>query len=84
MRVVNYSEFRNNLAENLNVVSDDNEIVVVSRTGGRNVVIMSLDEYNSLQETLYLNSTTANRKRLEGSIIEMNKGKFVKHDLIEK
>jgi antitoxin YefM len=84
MRVVNYSEFRNNLAESLNVVNDDGDIVVVSRSKGRNVVVMSLDEYNSLQETLYLNSTTANRRRLEEAIKEMNKGKFVKHGLIEK
>ena len=78
MRVVNYTEFRNNLAESLNVVSDDSEIVVVARSKGKNVVVMSLDEYNSLQETMYLNSTTANRKLLEKAIKNMNDGKFIK------
>jgi antitoxin YefM len=84
MRVVNYSEFRNNLAENLNVVNDDGDIVVVSRSKGKNVVVMSLEEYNSIQETLHLTSTKANTKRLEQAVEQMKKGKFQKHKLIEK
>lgn len=84
MRVVNYSEFRNNLAEHLNVVNDDGDIVVVSRSKGKNVVVMSLQEYNALQETLHLNSSKANRKRLEEAIDEMKKGKFQKRKLMEK
>lgn len=84
MRVVNYTEFRKNLAESLNVVNDDGDIVVVSRSKGKNVVVMSLEEYNSIQETLHLSSTKANRKRLEEAITEMNKGKFIKHKLTEK
>ena len=84
MKVVNYSDFRNNLAENLNVVNADKEIVIVSRTKGKNVVVMDLDEYNSMQETLYLTSTEANRKNLDEAIAEMKKGKFLKKKLIEK
>jgi antitoxin YefM len=83
MRILNYTEFRNNLAENLNAVSDDSETVVVARSKGKNVVVMSLDEYNSLQETMYLNSTTANRKLLEKAIKNMNDGKFIRKKLIE-
>jgi antitoxin YefM len=84
MKVVNYTEFRNNLAENLNVVNDDGDIVVVSRSKGKNVVVISLDEYNSMKETLYLSSTKANRKQLDAAIDEMNKGKFTKRKLVEK
>jgi len=84
MKVVNYSEFRNNLAENLNTVNDDGEIVVVSRSKGKNVVVMSLEEYNSIQETLHLTSTKANTKRLEKAMEQMKKGKFQRHKLIEK
>jgi antitoxin YefM len=84
MKVVNYTEFRKNLAESLNGVNDDGDIVIVSRPQGKNVVVMSLDEYNSVQETLYLTSTRANRKRLDDALSEMNKGKSVKHKLIEK
>ena len=76
MEVLNYTEFRNNLAENLNKVSKDSEIIVVSRGKGKNVVVMSLDEYNAFKETIYLTSTNANRKRLDNAIEEMESGKF--------
>jgi antitoxin YefM len=84
MKVVNYSEFRSNLTENLNAVNEDREIVIVSRTQGKNVVVMDLDEYNSIQETLHLTSTKANRKRLDEAIVEMKKGKSIKRNIIEK
>jgi len=84
MRVVKYSEFRSKLSENLNAVNEDNEIVVVSRTGGKNVVVIDLNEYNSIQETLHLTSTKANRKRLEDALSEMSKGKSFKRKLIQK
>lgn len=84
MKVVNYSEFRSNLTENLNAVNENKEIVIVSRTQGKNVVVMDLDEYNSLQETLHLTNTKANRKRLEEAIVEMKKGKSIKRNIIEK
>jgi antitoxin YefM len=84
MRVVNYTEFRNNLAESLNTVNDDGDIIVVSRSKGKTVVVMSLDEYNSMQETLYLSGTRTNRQKLDAAIDEMNKGKFIKRKLIDK
>jgi len=83
MRVVNYTEFRNNLAESLNVVNNDQEIVIVSRSKGKNVVVMSLEEYNAIQETLHLMSNPTNRNRLDAAIAEMNSGTWEKHDLIE-
>ena len=84
MQVVNYTEFRNNLAENLNMVNENSEIVVVSRSKGKNVVVMSLEEYNSIQETLHLVSSRVNQKRLDEAIEEMRSGKFTKHNLIEE
>jgi len=84
MRVVNYSEFRKSLAESLNAVNDDGDIVIVSRSKGKNVVVMSLDEYNSMKETIYLTSTKENRNQLDAAVDEMNNGKFVKRKLIEK
>ncbi len=84
MEVVNYTEFRKSLTKNLNKVNDDAEIVVVSRSKGKNVVVMSLEEYNAIQETLHVTKSVANRKRLDNAIAEMEKGKFKKHTLIEK
>lgn len=84
MKVVNYSEFRNDLTRKLNLVNDDREIVIVSRTKGKSVVVMDLEEYNSLQETVHLMSTSANRHRLEAAIQEMQNGTFLTKSLIEE
>ncbi len=83
MEVINYSILRNNLKEVLDRVSEDQEIYVVNR-GDSNAVIISLDEYNSWQETLYLLSTEANRKSLEAAIARDKKGEFIIKDLIEE
>ena len=83
MEVLNYTEFRTNLTKSLNKVTDDAEIVVVSRSKGKNVGVMGLEEYNSIQETLHLMSTPANRRRLEEAIAEMEIGKFTEQSLIE-
>jgi antitoxin YefM len=83
MEVLNYTEFRKNLTKSLNKVNDDAEVVVVSRSKGKNVVVMSLEEYNSINETLHLTSSKRNRKRLDEAIEEMDKGKFSKHLLAD-
>jgi antitoxin YefM len=81
MQVLNYTEFRNKLAENLNRINEDGEIMIVSRSKGKNVVVMSLEEYNAIQETLHLSSSNTNRKRLDEAIAEMNAGKYLKNKL---
>lgn len=83
MEVLNYTEFRKNLKSSLDKVSNDEEIIIVSRSKNKNVVVISLKEYNSLKETMYLLSTEKNRKRLQESINEIREGKFSSHVLIE-
>ena len=83
MEVVNYTEFRKNLTKCLNKVNDDAEIVVVSRSKGKNVVVMALEEYNAIQETLHVVQSVSNRNRLDQAIEEMDKGQFEIHSLIE-
>ncbi len=83
MIVLNYSDFRKNLKENLDKIWDDAETVIVSRAHNKNVVVVSLDEYNSWQETKYLMSTPNNQKRLLDAIKDTDEGDFVTHSLIE-
>jgi antitoxin YefM len=83
MEVLNYTEFRRNLAKSLDMVNDDAETVIVSRNKGKNVVVMGLAEYNSIMETMHLVKSEANRKRLQEAIDEMNSGKHQSHKLIE-
>jgi antitoxin YefM len=83
MDVLNYTDFRKNLAKSLDRVNDDAEIVIVSRSKGKNVVVMDLNEYNSINETLHLVSSEANRKRLQDAVDEMKSGVHYSHPLIE-
>jgi len=83
MQVVNYTEFRRSMKANLDQVSDDGDTVIVSRSDNKNVVVISLKEYNSLKETLHLLSSENNRSRLMSAVDRANKGKFESHDLIE-
>jgi antitoxin YefM len=83
MEVLNYTEFRQNLAKSLDKVNDDAEIVIVSRSKGKNVVVMDMDEYNAMTETLHIIKSDANRKRLQDAIDEMNSGIHHSHKLIE-
>ncbi|WP_327297148.1 MULTISPECIES: type II toxin-antitoxin system prevent-host-death family antitoxin [unclassified Streptomyces] len=68
MRTMTYTESRANYAETLNAVVDDREEVVVTRAGHDPVVIVALDEYESLKETAYLLRSPANARRLLASI----------------
>ena len=83
MEVINYSILRNNLKEVLDKVSDEQETFIVNR-GNSNAVIISLDEFNSWKETLYLLSTEANRKSLEAAIERDKNGEFLVRDLVEE
>lgn len=83
MEVLNYTEFRKELKSSLDKVSNDEDVIVISRGKNKNVVVISLNEYNSLKETMYLLSSEKNRQRLQESIDEMKSGKFSSHSLIE-
>jgi antitoxin YefM len=78
MTTASYSELRANLAKFLDKAELDCEEIVVNRGKGRKVIIVSLDDYLSLQETAYLLSSTKNRKHLEASLQQAKKGKTVR------
>jgi len=84
MIAANYTEFRTALKDYLDSVENDKETLIIKRKSGKGAVIISLEEYNSIMETLHLLSSKKNAKRLFDSIDQMNSGKTVQHDLIEK
>ena len=78
MTTTSYSELRAHLARFLDKAEEDCEEIVVTRGKGRKVIIVSLDDYLSLQETAYLLSSKKNRTHLEKSLQEARKGKTVR------
>lgn len=82
METVNYSDFRSNLKHWLDKVVNDVSDIIIKRKNGKDLVLISLDEYNSLKETTYL-LTGKNRDILLKSIKELEAGKGVQKDLIE-
>lgn len=77
MLAANYSEFRSDLKKFLDDVEDNNEILIVKRKSGKGTVVISLDEYNSMMETLHLLGSKTNRDRLLESISQAKKGKII-------
>jgi antitoxin YefM len=82
MELVNYTNFRSNLKHWFEKVIDDVSSVVIKRKNGKDLVLISLDEYNSLKETAYLLSGK-NRDILLDSIKELEEGKGVSNKLID-
>jgi antitoxin YefM len=77
------SEFRGDLKKFLDNVEFNKEILIIKRGKGNGTVLISLDEYNSLMETVHLLSTKANADHLYESMEQMKKGDFIANDLIE-
>jgi antitoxin YefM len=84
MRTTSYSEFRRNLAASLDSVIDDHTPLIITRDRGKPAaVLMSLEDYASLEETRYLLRSPANAERLIASIDELDQGKGTERALSE-
>ncbi len=84
MQAINYSELRRNLKSHLDRVFNDHDPLIVTRKENENVVVISLEDYNSLTETQYLLSTEANAEHLIRSLKESRSGKVSERELIEE
>ncbi|MET0354942.1 type II toxin-antitoxin system prevent-host-death family antitoxin [Plantibacter sp. MCCC 1A11337] len=83
MRTLSYSESRANYAATLDSVLDDREEVIITRAGRDPVVIVALDDYESLKESAYLLRTPSNARRLLQAIDDLEAGTGTEHDLVE-
>ncbi|MFK7971535.1 MAG: type II toxin-antitoxin system Phd/YefM family antitoxin [Bacteroidia bacterium] len=83
MIATNYSEFRSDLKNYLDQVEDNNDTLIIKRSKGKGTVVISLEEYNSIMETLHIMSSKANAERLSESIQQMKDGKVVVKKLDE-
>lgn len=83
MNAIPYSKARQNLAKLMDKVCDEHEPVIITRKTAKTVVMMSLDEFNAIEETAYLFKSPANAKRLRTSIKQFAEGKYQEHKLIK-
>jgi len=83
MKSLSYTHTRANFASTLDAVVADREEVVITRAGHEPVVIVSLQDYESLKETAYLLRSPANARRLLGSIERLESGGGSQHALAE-
>jgi antitoxin YefM len=82
MRVVSFSEARNSLKTVLDHVVEDADYTIITRRDAEDAVVMSLEYFNSLLETVYLLKSPANAAHLERSIAQFKQGKGVERDLV--
>ena len=79
MIAANFTEFRTGLKQFLDNVENNHETLVIKRKSGKGTVMISLDEYNSIMETVHLLSTKANADRLYESIQQMKDAGRITH-----
>jgi antitoxin YefM len=85
MKIMSYTKARNNLRGLIDeVVETSTEAVITSKKKGKDVVMMSLDDYNGWTTTNHLLSTPANASRLLKAVADVREGKVIERDLLDE
>lgn len=83
MKLMNYTDARNGLAEAMRHTVEDRNPVMITRNGLGSVVMISEEEYRSMEETLHLLSTPANAERIRRGLAEYEEGKMLERELCD-
>jgi len=83
MRTISFSEARNRLKQVIDQVVDDADVAIITRRDAPDAVVMSLETFNSWQETVHLLKTPANAAHLAKSIAQLRAGKLKQHPLAD-
>ncbi len=83
MEAITYSSARQNMATTMDSVCDDHSPIIITRKNKRSVVMLSLEEYNSLVETAYLLRSPKNAVRIFEAISELDNGNGLERKLIK-
>ena len=83
MKAIQYSKARQNLAKIMDKVCDEHEPLIITRKAEKMVVMMSLADFHSIEETAYLLRNPINANHLRKSIKQFKQGKYQEHELIE-
>lgn len=83
MDAITYSYARSNLSRTMDQVCDDHTPIIITRKSQRSVVILSLEDYEALEETAYLLRSPKNARRLLESVIELESGGGQERELVD-
>ena len=83
MEAITYTQARKNFTKTMNTVCNDHAPLIITRQDKKPVVMISLEDYNAIEETLYLFKSPNNAARLSKALDELKNKKFVKHTLDE-
>ncbi len=83
MENITYSAFRTNLASVMDKVNEDHAPVLITRQKGKPAVLISLDDFQSYEETAYLMASPKNAQRLNESIGQLRNGEGEKRELLD-
>lgn len=83
MAHIGFTDFRQNLASHLDAVVESRAPLTVTRQKGASVVVLSQEEFDSMQETLHLLGSPANGDRLRKSLLQMGRDEGQEHPLAD-
>ncbi len=83
MQTINYTDARNQLAKLMETASRDREPITITRNGAGRVVMLAVEEYEAMEATLHLFSTTANANQIQQSLADYEAGKIIPGDLCD-
>lgn len=83
MDAITYTQARANLAKTIDAVCDNHDAIIITKKNDRAVVMLSLEDYQALEETSYLLRSPNNARRLLDSINELDAGKGAEKELLE-
>ena len=83
MNAITYTQARKNFTAVMNQVCEDHTPIIITRQSQKPVVMISLEDYNAIEEKLYLLRSPKNAQRLYKALDELKEGKYQQHDLIE-
>ncbi len=83
MKAISYTAARENLAATMDQVCNDRDPVIITRKRDQAVVMISLEDYEALEETAYLLRTPANARRLQAAIQSLKSGAGIERELVD-
>lgn len=83
MKAISYTAARENLASTMDQVCNDCDPVIITRKRDQSVVMLSLEDYKSLEETAYLLRSPANARRLLEAVRSLENGEGTERELVE-